>query len=100
MKYDKLVRDRIPEVIRERGGTPIIHIAQHEEYRIKLQEKLQEEVKEFIQDGHDEELADIVEVVYAICEYRGIDREQLETLRKEKLKKRGGFSGRIILDEA
>ena len=99
MKYNKLVRDRIPEIIRQRGDVPVTHIADDAEYWKKLKEKLREEVEEFSKDGSEEELADILEVIYAICDFRKIDREKLELARKRKAKERGGFKSKIILDE-
>lgn len=99
MEYNKLVRDRIPEIIRDNGGTPITHIADDKEYNIKLQEKLKEEVEEFLKDNNKEELADILEVIYAICDFMKIDIQEVEFLRKDKAEKRGVFRNRIILDE-
>ncbi len=99
MKHNKLVRDRMPEIIRSKGAVPITHIASAEEYREKLESKLQEEVDEFMRDQNAEELADILEVVYALCDLHGIDKEQLEQLRKDKAEERGAFKDRIILDE-
>jgi len=64
-----------------------------------LKEKLREEVNEFFQDSNEEELADILEVLDAICGFKKIDRKALEILRKKKAAERGGFKGRIILDE-
>ncbi len=100
MKYNKLIRDSIPEIIKSKGGTSITHIANEKEYEEKLIEKLGEEVDEFKKDTTEEELADILEVMYAICEYKGISRERLEEVRKKKLEERGGFTKRIILDES
>ena len=99
MKYNKLVRDKIPEIIKNKGATPITHIANDEEYWQKLKEKLQEEVNEFIEDSNEEELADILEVIHAICDFKNFDKEKLELLRKKKAEERGGFRERIILDE-
>lgn len=99
MKYNKLVRDKIPEIIKRRGLVPIIHIADTKEYREKLKEKLKEEVDEFLENENKEELADILEVIYAICDFKKIDKRNLESFRKKKVKQRGGFKNRTILDE-
>ena len=99
MRYNKLVRDKIPEIIKNKGAVPITHIASDDEYWQKLKEKLQEEVNEFTKDGNDEEIADILEVIYAICDYKKIDKKELELLRKKKAEERGGFKNKIILDE-
>ena len=99
MKYNKLVRDKIPEIIKNRKAVPITHVADDEEYWQKLREKLQEEVDEFLRDSNEEELADILEVIYAICDFKNFDKEELELLRKKKAEERGGFRDRIIFDE-
>ena len=102
MKYNKLVRDRIPEIIKNRGDTAITHKASEKEYWEKLKEKLREEVDEFMEDGSDirDEIIDILEIIYAICDFKKIDRKKLEALRKKKAKERGGFKKKIILDES
>jgi predicted house-cleaning noncanonical NTP pyrophosphatase (MazG superfamily) len=93
----KLVRDRIPEIIRAEGLEPVIYTADAEEYGSRLRDKLQEEVAEFIaSDSDPEELADILEVLYALAQLTGISREQLEELRAVKAGKRGGFADRIV----
>ena len=99
MKYNKLVRDKIPEIIKNKGIVPITHIASDDEYWKKLKEKLQKEVDEFMKDDNAEELADILEVIDAICDFKKIDKKELELLRKKKVKERGGFKEKIILDE-
>ncbi len=99
MRYNKLVRDRLPEIIEKEGNTPVTHIADDEEYWQRLKEKLKEEVNEFLKESNEEELADILEVIYAIREFKKISKEKLELLRKEKAKRRGGFKNRIILEE-
>lgn len=99
MKYNKLVRDKIPEIIKNKGINPITHFASDDEYWQKLKEKLQEEVDEFMKDNNDKELADILEVINAICDYKKIDKKELERLRKKKAKERGRFKAKIILDE-
>lgn len=100
MKYDKLVRDNIPEIVKQKGGNPVTHIAGDEEYRQKLNEKLQEEVAEFLESGEEEELADIAEVIRAIAATRGMTPEDLEALREKKTAERGAFKKKIILEES
>jgi predicted house-cleaning noncanonical NTP pyrophosphatase (MazG superfamily) len=100
MKYDKLVRDKIPEIIRHKGTEPVIHVANEEEYWLKLKEKLSEEIKEFNEAESPEEMADILEVIGAIMEFKGFKREDIEAIKDKKTEERGGFKGRIILDES
>jgi predicted house-cleaning noncanonical NTP pyrophosphatase (MazG superfamily) len=99
MKYHKLVRDKIPEIIKKKDEKPIIHVANKREYWQALKEKLREEVDEFLKRPNREELADILEIIYAICDFKTIDKRELEKLRKKKAKERGKFKRRIILDE-
>ena len=94
----KLVRDKIPDIIRRKGKVPVTHTADAKEYNAKLNEKLQEEVAEFLQDGKIEELVDILEVVYAIADNLKIRQDELETLRRTKADKNGRFKEKIILD--
>jgi len=98
MKYPKLVRDKIPERIKSKGKTPVTHLAPDGEYWEKLKEKLQEEVNEFLEENNIEELADILEVVYAIKDFK-FREEDLETIRERKEEDRGAFKEKIILDE-
>ena len=99
MWFNKLVRDKIPQIIRQEGKEPIIHIADDEEYTKKLHEKLQEEVQEFLETPTAEELADILEVLRALAERQGISPEQLENIRVKKARQKGSFSQRIVLEE-
>lgn len=99
MAPDKLVRDRIPEIISSSGRKPATHIAEDSEYWKRLKDKLVEEVKEFVEDGDEkEEIADIFEVLYAIMDFRNINMEEVEGIRKKKAEKKGGFKGKIVLD--
>ena len=97
MRYDKLVRDKIPELIRKAGETPITRILEDAEYRERLEKKLDEEVAEFHKDQNIEELADILEVVLALNESLGYSREELESAYLKKHEARGGFSDRVFL---
>lgn len=100
MKYHKLIRDNIPDIIRAKGDAPVTHIADDAEYWLKLKEKLHEELAEFTEAENMEELADILEVIDAIIDYKGFDRTELHALQQAKRTKRGGFMKRIILDES
>ena len=98
-RYDKLVRDRIPDIIRESGKEPVCRTATQEEALDYLARKLGEEAAEYLESRDAEELADVLEVVFAIAAEKGITPEKLEEIRARKARERGGFSGRIVLEE-
>ncbi len=97
MQYNKLVRDRIPELIEANGERPVVRILDDEAYRLCLEKKLDEEVAEFHQDRNLEELADILEVVYALADSLGASRQELTEVYDCKNRKRGGFSKKLFL---
>jgi predicted house-cleaning noncanonical NTP pyrophosphatase (MazG superfamily) len=99
MKYHKLVRDRIPEIILNRGDRPITRVLGTEAYGRALRDKLQEEAAEFIESGELMELVDVLEVVYALAAVQGVDHPQIEDMRRQKLNDRGGFEKRVFLEE-
>ena len=98
--YNKLVRDKIPQILDEKGVVHTTHIAEDREYWIKLKEKLSEEVAEFQKDETRDELADILEVIDAIKKYKNYSNEDILEIKNVKLQDRGGFEKRIILDES
>lgn len=97
-EFDKLVRDRIPAIIEENGEEPTTHVVEGEEYADRLVEKLMEEVAEFREGRETDELVDILEVVHALREARGITRDELERQRAEKADARGRFRKGIVLE--
>ncbi|MGI5958114.1 MAG: phosphoribosyl-ATP pyrophosphohydrolase [Massiliimalia sp.] len=99
MKYHKLVRDRIPEIIKASGDCCVTEILSQEEYVKQLDQKLQEELTEYYQEPCLEELADLLEVIHAVAVARGYTVEQLEEKRAKKAQERGGFENRILLKE-
>lgn len=96
--YNKLVRDKIPEIIEEDGKTCKTRILSDEEYIASLEAKLNEEVAEYQADKNLEEMADVLEVLHAICIARGYSLEELEALRAKKVNERGGFLRKIFLE--
>lgn len=99
MKYKKLVRDRIPEIIEASGKTCVTEILSDADYLRMVDAKLDEELAEYHEDQNIEELADLIEVIYAAAKARGYTLEQLETVRAEKAGKRGAFEKKILLKE-
>ncbi len=96
--YRKLVRDNIPHIIAQSGATAAISVLSAQAYAGELDRKLMEETREYLESGEAEELADILEVVYAIAEHRGIGREGLEQTRLHKRETNGGFMQRLFLE--
>lgn len=98
-KYNKLVRDRIPEIIESSGKSCVTEILSDEDYLKMLEAKLDEELAEYHADQNIEELADLIEVIRACAVARGYTIEELEQVRAEKVAKRGGFAKKILLKE-
>ncbi len=97
-EYYKLIRDKIPEIIEREGLKPDYNVLSEEEYIVALDNKLLEEVKEYQADKSLEEMADVLEVLYAICKARGYTVEELEAKRCEKSEQRGGFDKKLFLN--
>ncbi|MDF2545776.1 MAG: hypothetical protein K0R93_674 [Anaerosolibacter sp.] len=97
--YNKLVRDRIPEIIEKENKVHAIHTATDEEYISQLYEKVIEELNEFKENPSEEEMADILEVLAAISSYFRLDEDTIQQVREKKNEKRGKFDKRIILEK-
>lgn len=97
MKYNKLVRDKIPEIIGKSGAKAITRTLTDEEYKVFLEKKLDEEVAEFHESKSLEELADIHDVLTAILKAYGYYLEELTAKRIVKTLERGGFTQKILL---
>ncbi|MFB3164734.1 nucleoside triphosphate pyrophosphohydrolase [Neobacillus sp. 179-J 1A1 HS] len=97
--YNKLVRDKIPQIIESTGKKATFSILDDENYKHMLDKKLYEELEEYGQERDINELADLVEVVYAIVEQQGFSIEEFENIRIKKKEKRGGFKDKLLLLE-
>jgi len=97
--YNKLVRDRIPEIIEANGQTCVCRTLDEPAYIAALDEKLNEELAEYQRDKSMEELADLLEVIRAVIQARGSTYEEVEAIRLDKAQKRGGFHKRNWLIE-
>ena len=99
MIYNKLVRDKIPEIIKQDGKICVTEVLSDEEYLRMVDEKLDEALEEYHKVQNVEELADLIEVIYAAAVARGYSVEELEKVRQVKVEKRGAFNNRILLKE-
>lgn len=98
IEYNKLIRDRIPEIIENSGKTPIVRTVEGDELLKLLNSKLYEELEEYSESGEIEELADLVEVVQAILDYKGVSILEFNRIRNDKNEKRGAFKKGLVLD--
>jgi predicted house-cleaning noncanonical NTP pyrophosphatase (MazG superfamily) len=96
-KFNKVIRDKIPEIIQKDGQTCNIQILSDQKFMVEIEKKLFEEVTEYQNDKNPEELSDILEVIYRIAQLRGISKEELEKIRIKKLQNKGGFEKNLFL---
>ncbi len=97
--YNKLVRDRIPEIIQSQGEAPVTRILSDGEYLACLNRKLREETEEYLNDNNIEELCDVLEVISALYAALGYSAQDTEQIRATKAEKNGAFSNRIFLEK-
>ena len=98
--YNKLVRDKIIDIIEADGRKAEYRILDNVEFRNELNKKLQEEVHEYLEDNNVEELADIVEVIYGILNSMDVSIDDFEKIRLAKKEKRGAFNKKIFLEKS
>ena len=98
--YDKLVRDRIPEIIENSGNHCEVEVVSDEVALEYLYKKLNEEVSELLEDKNLEEIADVIEVLFAIGKKYGYSENDILNRRKDKKSKSGGFEDNIILKKS
>ena len=97
--YGKLVRDKIPQIIKKQGKIAVIHTLNDADFEQYLERKLYEETGEYCQSKSLEELADILEVIIALAELQGCSFADLVDLQVRKAVKRGSFKKKILLVE-
>lgn len=100
--YNKLVRDNIPNIIKNNGEDPITRILTNEEYKQELEKKLYEEYQEVLESsGEDriEELADMLEVIKALAKLENKDLDDIINIANQKNNKRGAFNDKIFLEK-
>lgn len=100
--YNKLVRDKIPTIIEEKGETPVIKILDEKDYKKELEKKLYEEYKEAIEatgDDRVEELADMLEVIKALANLENKNLNEVIAIANKKNEKRGAFEEKIFLEK-
>jgi predicted house-cleaning noncanonical NTP pyrophosphatase (MazG superfamily) len=97
--YNKLIRDKIPEIIERSGKKAVTERLDADKYKKFLDMKLGEELQEYLESDKVEELADLVEVIYAILEFKGMTLNEFDLLRKNKVEERGAFENRLFLKE-
>jgi predicted house-cleaning noncanonical NTP pyrophosphatase (MazG superfamily) len=96
---EKLVRDKIPEIIKKEGRKPIFRVAEDKEFPVLLQKKLVEEAGDLQNKLSADELSDVLEVVLALAGSMGITWEELESAANKKRKEKGGFGEGFVLKE-
>ena len=95
--YNKAIRDKIPEIIKESGKNCNVKKLDNSEFLIRLEKKLVEELEEYQENKNVEELADILEVIYRISELKGVVSDELDKIRQKKAEQRGKFDDNLFL---
>ena len=97
MIFDKLIRDNIPNIIEQSNKRCDVEVLDDDRYLQYLDKKLNEELAEYQESKSVEELADLLEVIYAVAKQKGISAAELERIRLEKAEHRGAFDKKLLL---
>ncbi|MCL2134503.1 MAG: nucleoside triphosphate pyrophosphohydrolase [Candidatus Bathyarchaeota archaeon] len=98
-EYNKLVRDKVPQIIKQDNRIPVTRVLSDSDYLDELNKKLREELEEYLIDGNIEEIADILEVILGILEVKGVQYDEIDKIRIQKVLDRGAFNQRIFLEK-
>lgn len=98
-KYEKLVRDNIPDIIKKQNRMPIVRELSNDEYHSCLNKKLLEEVNEYLENNCIEELCDILEVIEALTKYMNYTQAEVQNIKSSKALKNGRFEKKLFLEE-
>ncbi|MCL2409708.1 MAG: nucleoside triphosphate pyrophosphohydrolase [Oscillospiraceae bacterium] len=99
MKYGKLVRDNIPDIIQRQGKTPAVRVLSDDEYRVYLNKKLLEEVNEYLENSCVEEFCDILEVLDAVRKSMNFSDADIDAFKSAKAAQNGKFDKKLFLEE-
>ena len=100
IKYDKAIRDKIPQIIKSSGKNCNVKKLDNSEFLVQLEKKLSEELVEYQEGKNVEELADVLEVIYRISELKGVTPDELDKIRQDKVEQRGKFDDNLFLVDA
>ena len=100
--YNKLIRDKIPEIIKKNGAIPKISELNDEKFRIALKEKLLEEAQELAEaktgDEILNELSDVMQLIESIALNNNLSVSEVEKQKEKKKQECGGFEKKLFLE--
>lgn len=96
--FNKLVRDKIPELFLKDNSLPVSRTLTDEEYITELNSKLKNEIDKYLENENIEEMVDILEVIRAILDYKEVSYEEIEEKRIKKVQKKGAFKNKVYLE--
>ncbi|ASN03888.1 nucleoside triphosphate pyrophosphohydrolase [Virgibacillus necropolis] len=101
--YNKLIRDKIPAIIKMTGKNANTTILSDDDYVKELKKKTKEELQEYLEADNDqdalEELADLLELIHSLATVHGSGIKEVEKIREQKADQRGGFKEKVFLTD-